>query len=297
MQQTFLSQYILPAALFIIMLGMGLALKLDDFARVMKFPKAVAIGIACQMILLPLIGYGVVMVVDMGRPELAVGLMVLTFCPGGTTSNMLTYLSRGDVALSITLTAVVSLITPFTIPIFTGLAMTSLMGSAQSVALPIGETIVVLLAITVVPVAIGMGIHKKWPGVAAKAERPVKVLSVVFLFAIIAGLINQNKADLPMWFAQVGLATLLLNAVSMVLGYGIARAAGMQHKQQVTIGMEVGIQNGTTALLVTGTLLGNLDMTVAPGIYSLIMFVTGGLFGYLVNLGRPATEKPSPAEA
>ena len=283
MQQTFLARVVLPAALFIIMLGMGLALTAGDFKRVLKFPKAVVVGIVCQMIMLPLVGFAVVKLFAVATPALAVGLVVLTLCPGGTTSNMLTYLAKGDVALSITLTAIVSMVSPFTIPLITRLAMENLMGSGQVVQMPIVKTIIVLLVITVIPVGIGMLVRYKWPGFAARADKPVKVTSVVFLVAIIAGLIKQNSAALPGYFAQVGLATLVLNVSTMVLGFLAARAARLPHNQQVTVGMEVGIQNGTTALLVTGTLLGNLDMTIAPAIYSLIMFVTGGVFGVLVN--------------
>jgi bile acid:Na+ symporter, BASS family len=286
MEQTFLARVVLPVALFVIMLGMGLSLVPDDFRRVLRFPKAVLIGVLSQMLLLPLLGFAIVKLMQLERPELAVGLVVLTLCPGGTTSNMLTYLSRGDVALSITLTAVVSLITPFTIPILTAIALTELMGNAKFISLPIGSTIAVLLAITLLPVLIGMAVRRKWPALSNRADRPVKWLSIGFLFAIIGGLIRENSENLPTWFAEVGWATLLLNVSAMTLAFFIAKLARLGKAQQVTIGMEVGIQNGTTALLVTGTLLGNAAMTVSPAIYSLIMFATGGLFGYLVNIGR-----------
>jgi BASS family bile acid:Na+ symporter len=283
MEQTFLSRVVLPLALFIIMLGMGLSLVVDDFRRVMRFPKAVAVGALLQMVMLPLVGVAVVKLVGMDTPELAVGLIVLALCPGGTTSNMISFLSRGDVALSITLTAIVSAVTPFTIPLFTVLAMNHFMGESQAIQMPIGQTVVALLAITVLPVAIGMAINKRWPNVALSAEKPVKVLSVVFLFAIIAALIRENIDKLPGYFAQVGAATLLLNVATMLIAFFAARALGLGRKQQITIGIEVGVQNGTTALLVTGTLLANTAMTIPPAIYSLLMFVTGGAFGYLVN--------------
>lgn len=294
MEKSFLSSVVLPIALAIIMLGMGLSLVRDDFRRVVKFPKAVVVGLVCQMLVLPLVGWGVVHLIKMDQPELAVGLMVLTFCPGGATSNMLTFLARGDVALSITLTAVVSMVAPFTIPIFTTIVMTQLMGEGQTVALPLGQTIGALFGITVVPVLIGMVIKAKKPDFAAKAERPVKIASVVILFAIIAALVKKQAADLPRFFAQTGLATLVLNVSTMAIGFAAARAAKLKRSQQVTIGLEVGIQNGTTAILVTQGLLGNSVMAIAPAIYSLLMFVTGGLFGYVVNIGRgpePAVEE------
>ena len=149
--------------------------------------------------------------------------------------------------------------------------------------MPIAKTIAVLSAITVVPVAIGMVVRKKWETIALKAEKPVKILSVVFLVGIIAALLKQNSAILADSFVKTGIATLTLNIISMSLGFFTARFAGLVREQQITVGMEVGIQNGTTALLITGTLLANEAMTIGPAIYSLIMFGTGGAFGYVIN--------------
>ncbi|MFP6684967.1 MAG: bile acid:sodium symporter family protein [Polyangiaceae bacterium] len=296
MEQTFLSEVVLPLALATIMLGMGLSLVLDDFKRVFRVPKAVAIGLLCQMVLLPLVGFAVVKLVAMDSPALAVGLLVLTFCPGGATSNMLTLLARGDVALSITLTAVTSLITPFSIPILTNIAAAHLMAEGQAVVIPFSKS-AGLFVITVVPVLIGMAIRKRWPDAADKADKPVKVVSLLFLFGIIAALIKQNAAELPGFFAQTGVATLILNVTTIALGYGAARLAKLSRPQQTTIGIEVGIQNGTLALFVTGSLIGNTTMTIAPAIYSLIMFGTGGIFGYLANLGGGESQPDAGVEA
>ena len=293
MEGNILTKVVLPLALFVVMLGMGLSLKPLDFARVAKFPKALILGIVCQMLVLPLVGFGVISVVNL-TPALAVGLLVLAFCPGGTTSNMFSYLSRGDLALSVTLTAIVSLVTPFTIPFLTNFAMDKLMGETASIALPIGRTIGILVAITILPVGLGMLINAKRPGFAARSERVVKILSMVALFAIIAALIRKEWDNLPAWFAQVGIAAFLLNASAMALGYGASKGARLNVAQSITIGIEVGIQNGTTALFVTSTLLDNAEMSISPAIYSLIMFATGTAFGFLVNIGR---EKPAPAVA
>ena len=294
MEATFLTKVVLPLALFIIMLGMGLSLVADDFRRVLRHPKPVVVGIAFQMVLLPLLGFGIVKLFGM-TGALGVGLMVLALCPGGTTSNMITYLSRGDVALSISLTAVVSLVTPFTIPLILAPVMSHLMGESQVIALPLGKTIAQLLAITVVPVGIGMLIRRKAPDFCRRAEGPVKVLSIVFLFAVIAGIMRQNWAQLPGFFAQVGAASLALNVTAMVAGFFGAVGFKLERKQCITVGVEVGIQNGTTALLVTGTILANATMSIAPAIYSLIMFGTGAVFGVLVNLGRTDKDVAAPA--
>jgi len=285
MQADIFTQLILPISLFIIMLGMGLALKPIDFSRVLQEPKAITIGILCQMVLLPLIGYFVVTVFGL-KQELAVGLMILAFCPGGTTSNLMSYLAHGDVALSISLTAVVSLLTPFTIPLLTALMIELFLDNPQNFDLPVLKTIVQLMLITVVPVILGMFINFKSPQFAARAEKPVKIFSIVFLFVIIAGIAFKNRESMVNFFIQAGAASLSLNILALLAGYFIAKLAGLDKRQSTTLGIEVGIQNGTIALLVSGTLLGNALMTIPAVSYSLIMFVTGAAFGYLVNRSR-----------
>ena len=285
MKADILTQVVLPLSLFIIMLGMGLSLKTNDFTRVLQAPKAMIIGITCQMILLPLIGLALVMAFSL-PPELAVGFMILAFCPGGTTSNMFAYLARADVALSVSLTAIISLVTPFTIPLLTALAMEMLMENASQFSIPIGKTMLQLLVITIVPITIGMFLLKKFPGFATKMEKPVKIFSIVLLFIIIAAIVARTWSSMGGFFAQTGLATLALNLISMAAGYGIANAAKLDKRQAATVGIEVGIQNGTMALLVTGTLLGNAAMAIPAVTYSLLMFVTGGLFCWLVNRKR-----------
>ncbi|MCA9635852.1 MAG: bile acid:sodium symporter family protein [Myxococcales bacterium] len=282
MEATFLSKVVLPASLFIVMLGMGLSLERADFRRVLAFPKAVAVGVLLQMVALPILGLLVVKLFGMSG-ALAVGLMVLALSPGGVTSNMISFLARGDVALSVTLTAIVSLVTPFTLPLILAPVMDDLMGSSQAVALPVKETIIQLLAITVVPIFLGMVIRRFAPGAAARSEKPVKIFSIVILAVIIAGIIKQNSDRILDFFAQVGLSTLALNLLAMAAGFVGARVAGLGRRQGITIGVEVGIQNGTTALLVTSTILGDKVMSIAPAIYSLVMFGTGGVFAYLAS--------------
>jgi len=295
MEATFLTKIILPLSLFIVMWGMGLSLQVEDFRRVVKLPKAVAIGIALQMLALPLLGLAVVELFGM-QGALGVGLVVLALSPGGVTSNMIAFLARGDVALSVTLTALVSLLSPFTLPLLLAPIMRAMMGSERAVALPIGETILQLLLITVVPIALGMLIRAKAPRFAERSEQPVKVLSLLLLGLIIAGIMRQNWEKLPDFFAQVGLAALTLNLLALAVGYFGAKVFALTRRQSITIGVEVGIQNGTTALLITSTILGDAVMSVAPAIYSLIMFGTGALFAILVNR-RGAVEPPAPVAA
>lgn len=282
MKADLLTQVVLPASLFFIMMGMGLSLKLKDFAMVVTRPKAIVIGLAAQMILLPLLAYVLVLVFQL-EPALGIGLIILALCPGGTTSNLYTYLAKGDVALSVSLTAFVSLIAPFTVPLLLLMFMNQLMGEGEAIELPLLKTILQLIVITIIPITLGMLINRFAPNFAAKAEKPVKVFSVVFLFLIIAGIFIKNKETMPGYFADVGLAALVLNLSCMLLGYFLAKAAQLNEAQSKAIGIEVGLQNGTTALLIALTILGNSTMAAAPTVYSLIMFFTGAGFAYMLN--------------
>jgi BASS family bile acid:Na+ symporter len=238
------------------------------------------------MVLLPLIGLAVVASFRL-EPEVAVGLMVLAFCPGGTTSNMYAYLFKGDVALSITLTALVSMLAPFTVPFFTHYAMLYLMGQANVIELPVLETIGQLIAITVVPVALGMIFRHYFPRLAHRAGGPVKYMSIAFLFLVIVALVLKNRDDMAQFFLLTGAATLVLNVVAMFAGFSAALLARLSREQAITVGFEVGIQNGTTALLVTGVILGVPAMTIAPVTYSLLMFGTGAIFGGFLRMVYP----------
>ena len=277
MQADILSQVILPISLFVIMMGMGLSLQLSDFTAVVKKPKAMVLGISTQLIVLPLLALAIVNLFSLPS-YIAIGFFIIALCPSGTTSNLFTYLAKGDVALSVSLTAVVSLVTPFTIPLALVLLMELYLGSGDKIEVPVVKTIIQLLVITVVPILIGMVINKKAPKFALKADKPLRVFSIVFLFAIIFGLIIKNIDVIPPYFLQVGFPALALNVMSMIIGYGAAKLANLNARQSKTIGLEVGIQNGTTALLIALTILQNTEMSIAPTVYSLLMFVTGGLF-------------------
>ncbi len=290
MQSSFLNEVLLPVALAIIMLGMGLSLTTADFKRAFAQPKALLAGLFGQMLVLPLLGFAVVSLFSL-RPEVAVGLMILTFCPGGTTSNIITYLARGDLAVSVSLTAFVSLITPLTIPLFAALATSHFMGDSAEFSMPILQTIGALVLITLVPVAIGMAIRARAPSFAERSERMVKLVSVVFLFAIIAAILIRNKAQLGNLFAEAGVPALVLNLTAMAAGYLLARAATLGRSQTTAITIEVGIQNGTTALLITATLIGNNLMTIGPAVYSLVMFATGGVFALFAGRAADARER------
>lgn len=282
MEAGILVKVVLPLSLFIIMLGMGLALKPIDFKMVMVRPKAVALGLIAQMLMLPILAYGIVLAFGM-TGAVAVGVMILALCPGGTTSNLYTYLAKGDIALSVTLTSLVSLIAPFTVPLMIVLFMSLLMGQEEYIQLPVMQTILRLVAITIIPICIGMFINHKKPEWSKKADKPVKLFSILFLFFIVILITVQNIHNMEEYFAKAGIAAIILNIASMILGYVLAKVAKLNESQSKAIGIEVGFQNGTLAIVIALTLLENTEMAIAATCYSLSMFVTGAVFALLLS--------------
>jgi BASS family bile acid:Na+ symporter len=226
MESSFLTAVFLPFALFIIMLGMGLGLTVKDFTRILVKPKAVIIGLIAQLIIVPVVGFLLAIFFPVS-PELAVGVVILAACPGGPTSNLVTYLVKGDVALSITLTAISSLVTVFTIPPVVNLAMQQFMAESISLQLPFLKTVIQIAVITLIPVSLGMLIHHYAPTLAATIEKKVKWLSLFFLGLIIVGLLLKERANVSSFFLQVGGVTLALNVLTMVLGYSLSVLTGL----------------------------------------------------------------------
>ena len=282
MESNFLSAVFLPLALFFIMMGMGLGLKIVDFKRVLVEPKGVILGLVAQLIILPLVGFVLASIFPL-TPELAVGVIILAACPGGATSNVISYLVRGNVALSITLTAISSLVTIISIPLVINLGMQMFMGADTTLQLPILTTITQIAVITLLPISLGMFINKSQPRLAAKLENIVKWLSLFFLGLIIFGLLLKERANLLPFFLQVGGVTLSLNLITMFLGYAIATFAKLDDKSRKTITVEVGIQNGTLAITIASTLLNTPSMAIPAAIYSLLMFLTSAGFAFLVR--------------
>lgn len=272
MQTSFMTQWILPMALFVIMLGVGMTLRADDFRRVLRAHGAVLTGLLAQLLLLPCLGLLLVSLLQL-PPLLAVGLMVLTFAPGGATSNMLTLLSRGDTALSVSLTAITSLITPFSLPLLTLLALNHWQGELVLPEFPVLESVLKLLLITLVPVLLGMLLSARSPNFSRRVTRPVKLLSLLFMILVVSGIVMANWTRLPALIAIVGPAALLLALLAMSSGYLLARLMRLQSEQQVTLSIEVGIQNAGTALLVTGGLLQSAEMSASALIYGVLMQV------------------------
>ncbi len=282
----FLTNVLLPVALGIIMLGLGLSLTIADFQRVLVYPRAVLVGLLCQMLLLPAVCYGLVLAFGL-PPELGVGLMLLAASPGGATANLFSHLARGDVALNITLTAVNSVLSVVTMPILIELSMSALMSKEQQIPLQVDKAVQVLV-IVLLPVAIGMAVRAKKLSLAQRLERPVRSLSAGFLVLVILATVLKERANLADYFRQVGLAALSFNLLSLAVGYYVPRLVALSKKQATAIGMEIGIHNGTLAIAVATTVLGSTAIAIPAAIYSLIMFFTAGAMGAF--LARRAEE-------
>jgi BASS family bile acid:Na+ symporter len=281
MESSFLTSTFLPLALGIIMLGLGLSLQLEDFKRVLLYPKAIVIGLSCQMLLLPIICFWICKSMGLG-PELSVGLMLLAASPGGATANLYSHLAKGDVALNISLTAVNSVISLFTLPLIVNFSIAYFLQSDQAIPMQF-KKVVEVFAIVLVPVSIGMILRAKRASLSAKLDKPVKIVSAVFLVLIIAAAMVRERANITEYFQQVGLACLLFNVLSMATGYYVPKLLKIERKQAIAIGMEIGIHNGTLAIYIALSVLANSLMSIPAAVYSLIMFFTAAAFGYWVS--------------
>ena len=266
---------ILATSLFIIMLGMGLSLVKDDFTRILQSPKAIIVGLVNQIILLPLVAFSLTGMFPLS-PEIAIGVMILAACPGGPTSNLIAHLAKGDTALSVSLTAVSSLITIITIPFIVNFALTEFLEAGDIIQLPISKTIAQIFVIVIIPISIGMLIKSKSNDFALKMERPVRTASAVVLGLVIVGIMLKEKANIIPYFQQAGLITLVLNLSTMLVGFQTSKMFKLNTKQAISVSIESGIQNGTMAIMIATVLLGNTAFAIAPAIYSLVMFFTGG---------------------
>ncbi len=273
MNENIFNTVFLPLALFIIMLGMGLTLKLADFGRVFKFPKAVLVGLFNQLIVLPLTGFLIAWSFSL-NPELAVGLMLVALCPGGATSNLITHLAKANLALSITLTAFSSIITVFTIPYFLGLSMDFFMGEAKAISIPFLPTILKIMAITILPVGIGMLVRGRYPRFAEGVIRLVNIISMIFFVLVVVVAVAQDTENLQTSFMLVGLPLLILNVLMFVIGFLIARLGTLDFRESLTVSIETGIQNGALAIAIALGILGNSTIALPGALYGLMMFFT-----------------------
>jgi BASS family bile acid:Na+ symporter len=268
---------LLPLALAFIMFALGIGLTLDDFTRVARQPRDFLIGAAAQMLLLPLVAFTLVTLWPM-HPELALGVIIIAAAPGGVTSNILTAFAKGDVALSISLTAITSLLSVLTVPLIVTAAYAHLIGDAASQDVSITRTALSVFAIVTVPVLLGLAVRHFADGFALRFEPAARKVSTVLFVVVLAGAILQERANIVTYFAQAGLITLTLNIVMMALAFLLALLFASGPRQRTAISLECGLQNGTLAIAVAALLFGGGLATVPAATYSLIMFATGLIF-------------------
>ncbi|KGN32628.1 bile acid:sodium symporter [Knoellia sinensis KCTC 19936] len=271
----------LPVALAVIMFGLGLALTPADFTRVGRHPRAVAIALACQLVLLPLVAFGLVKFWGLD-PLLAVGFMILAASPGGTTANLMSHLFRGDVALNITLTAINSIIAIVTLPLVTNWALGHFLDDGSQIGLQF-DKMAQVFAIVLVPVVIGMLVRRASPTFAARMDRPVRIASAVLLFLVIIGAMIGEKDNIMGYLADVGFVAALFCVISLSVGYAVPRLLGVTEDQAIASGFEIGIHNSTLAIAMAITVLESTEMSIPPAVYGILMFPIAAAFGVVVR--------------
>ena len=272
----------LPIALAFIMFALGLGLTGADFTRVAKQPKDFFVGAISQIILLPIIAFVLVKIWPIS-PELAIGVMIIAAAPGGVTSNILTSFARGDVALSVSLTAIISLLSVITVPfiIVTSLGLLGSENISQNISLT--SMAISMFVIVTVPVIIGMIFRRFSSNTAIKFEPIAKKISVVLFIIVLLGAILAEKDNIVSYFADAGLITFVLNVLMMVVAFYVAKLFGTGNAQKKCIAIECGLQNGTLAIFVGTTLFGGGAFVIPAATYSLIMFVTSLIFVFFVR--------------
>ena len=274
----------LPVSLFIIMVGVGLTLRVRDFHNVVYYPRALVFGTIAQIVLMPAIGFALAWALQL-PPAIAIGLVIIAACPGGTTSNVFAFLARGNLALSILMTAAASLVTVVTLPLFANWAigLFSDRGLDSPLQLPVLQTIAMLLALVFVPVMLGMTLRAWKAGLAGRLEGAVSAFGMLVLCALVVLIVIQTRDHLGELLVQAGPSVIALNLLGMAAGLLIAKSAGHDFVDGLTLAMELGIKNSTIGLTVTLTLLGSADIAMPSALYGLLMFVSAGA---LVIVGR-----------
>lgn len=263
------------------MLGLGLSLTVADFARVLKQPKAVIVALVCQLLILPVICFGLVLAFQL-PPVLAVGMMMLAASPGGTTANLYSHLFRGDVALNISLTAVNSVIAVITLPVITNFAIAYFQPFDDQLGLQWAKALEVF-AIVLLPVAAGMLIRRFWPRFASAMDKPVRIASVIILVVVIAGAVASNWQLLVDNFAQLALITVLFCLISLSIGFLVPRMLKVGHRQAIASSFEIGIHNSTLAIVIAQSVLGSVELSLPAAVYGVLMFFIAFGFGFLIR--------------
>lgn len=276
---------LLPLALAVIMIGLGLELSPKDFSRVSKHPKAVVIALFCQLVLLMSIAFIICKIFTL-PPLLAVGLMLLAASPGGSTANLFSYLFKGDLALNITLTAINSVIAALTLPLIVNFSIMHFMQDSQQISLQFGK-ILQVFGIIIIPVCIGMLLRQYAPKFSEKLNKPLRIFAVVFLILIIIGAIVSERANIATYLTQVGSATAIFCILSLTIGYFVPRLFKINNAQARASAFEIGIHNSTLAMTIALTVIGSSAVAMPAAVYSIFMYVFAAIFGFLLNRFAP----------
>ena len=274
---------IAPIILALIMLGLGLGLKVEDFTRVFKNPKDFIVGFISQLIILPIVAYLLIIILKT-PPEIAIGVMIIAAAPGGVTTNILTKFADGDVALSISLTAVISLISIITVPfiIFTSADLFGITNISTNISM-IGIALKMVLVVTI-PVILGMLIRKFAENFIAPKVEIFNKLNIIFFIIFFIAAFYEERENIISFIAQAGLITLILNITMMIIAYYLAKNFASGIKQRKCIALECGLQNGTLAIFVSTQIFGSdIIYAIPTGAYALIMYITGFIFVYILR--------------
>ena len=276
-----ISSVFLPLAIAFIMFSLGLNLRISDFTRIFTQPKDLIIGLFSQIIILPIVAFILIIFYPNLPVELAVGVMILAAVPGGATSNFFTSLAKGDVALSISLTAITSLICIISIPFIAVYSYSFFVGTEINVS--ILQKSLELFAIVTVPTILGMLVNNFFNSFASSFESKAKIISIVLLALVIIGAVIKYQSDVMNYFKQAGLITLILNILMMIIAFYIGKFFASSIKKAKTFVFELGLQNGTIAIFVADSIFGGGAFIIPAATYSLIMFLTSIIFVYLIK--------------
>lgn len=295
MQDSILLKIGLPLAIAIIMCGIGLTLRGEDFRRIAREPRPVAVGLLGHYLLLPLLGFATAWLVagaDAGAVEFAVGFVLVAACPSGSSSNALTYLARGNVALAVTLTVISALVTFLSVPLLVELALRWFGGEARSIRLPFAQTVLHLAALVLAPVLAGMALRRFAPGFALRAEPWVSRFALGLLLLLIVAICITQREVLARSLGELGPAALAMGAAAIGGGFLLGRVARLSLRDSITVGMEVGVQNSTLAIVIALTLLNSPAIAVPAAIYGLLMYLPAFAAAWL---GRRAVARAEAA--
>ena len=278
----FVTDVILPLALAFIMFTLGLGLSIADFSNVFKKPKNFLIGLISQLIFLPIVG--LILVIIWPLPiEIAIGVMLIAAAPGGVTSNILTFFARGDVALSVSLTAVMSLLSAVSVPIVLAISIGLIGDSSLPETISLTGIALSMFLIVTLPVLLGMGVRNFLNSLTLKIEKSARFISTLLFVLVLLGAILAERENVVSYFAQTGLVVLVLNILMMLIAFYWSGLFGTGISQKKAIAIECGLQNGTLAIFVGTTVFGGGLYIIPAATYSLIMYLTSLLFIYFIK--------------